>query len=61
VTLRDALQIAIPAVLLVIVVPAPGEPRWVRRPWFINGPPRRGVPEAVCAIFLLLTILRVLG
>jgi hypothetical protein len=31
VTLRDALQIAIPAVLLIIVVAAPGEPRWLRR------------------------------
>jgi hypothetical protein len=52
-TVRDTLMIAIPAAALIIVVASPGEGRWLRRPWFIKGPPRRGVLEAFCAILLL--------
>ena len=61
VTLRDTLMIAIPAVALIIVVAAPGEQRWLRRPWFINGPPRRRVLEAFFAILLLVAIFRALA
>jgi hypothetical protein len=54
-------MIAIPAAALIIVVAAPGEQRWLRRPWFINGPPRRGVVEAFFAILLVAAILRALA
>jgi len=59
VTLRDAISIAIPVIALVIILAVPGEPRWVRRPWFIKGPPRRGPMAAFFAAFLILEIVRV--
>jgi hypothetical protein len=39
-SLRDILSIAIPTVGL-LVLAQPGEPRWILRPWFVSGPPRR--------------------
>lgn len=59
VTLRDAISIAIPVIALVIILAIPGEPRWVSRPWFIKGPPRRGPLAAFFTAFLLLEIARV--
>jgi hypothetical protein len=33
---RDAVEIAIPALVLFALVAVPGEPRWMRKPWFIK-------------------------
>jgi hypothetical protein len=55
-TLRDALSIAIPAVALVVLVAAPGELRWTRRPWFIKGPPRRRSFAALFAALLVIAV-----
>jgi hypothetical protein len=55
-TLRDALSIAIPAVGLVVALAVPGEPRWIGRPWFIKGPPRRGMWAAFFAAFLVIEV-----
>jgi hypothetical protein len=59
-TLRDALSITIPAVALVALLAVPGEPRWTRRPWFIDGSPRRGPVAALFAAFLIIAIARML-
>lgn len=59
--LRDAVMIAIPAVALLVVVSAPGELRWLRRPRFISGAPRRGVVGALLALLLLAAIFRALA
>jgi hypothetical protein len=58
VSLHDALMIAIPAAALLIVLVAPGQPRWLRRPWFISGSPRRGLVGVLFAILLLAATFR---
>jgi hypothetical protein len=56
-TLRDALSIAIPGVALVALFVVPGELRWTRRPWFIDGRAlSRRWPIAIFGAFLVLAI-----
>jgi hypothetical protein len=52
-TLSDLLGIATLAIALIVVIAIPGEPRWLARPWFIKGPPRRA-PIAVFLAALLI-------
>jgi hypothetical protein len=50
--------IAILAIALVAVIAVPGEPRWLRRPGFIRGSPRRAPIAAFIAVLLVATIAR---
>jgi hypothetical protein len=57
---RDALSIVIPAVALAALLAIPGEPHWGRRPWFVKGPPRRGLFAAFFAALLVIAVARTL-
>jgi hypothetical protein len=59
-TLRDALSIAIPAVVLVALLVVPGELHWTRRPWFISDRVGRGPIAAWFGAILVLAIARAL-
>lgn len=59
-TFNDAITIAVPAIALIIVLAVPGEPRWLARPWFIKGPPRRGPIAAFITVLLIAAIARTL-
>ena len=56
-TLRNAISIAIPAVALLIVLAAPGQARWARRPWLIKQEPRRAAVAAVFTALLIIAII----
>jgi hypothetical protein len=56
----NLLGIATLAIALVAVIAIPGAPRWLRRPWFINGPPRRAQIAAFIAVLLVAAIAHVL-
>ena len=51
------LSIAIPALALVVLV-MPGTPRWLRKPWFAEGPPRRTYLAGFFALLLLIAVIR---
>lgn len=57
----DALSIAIPALALLVTLWLPGEPRWLGKPWFVNGAPRRAPFAAFFAILLIVAIARSLS
>lgn len=60
-SLRDALGIAIPVLALVMIAFVPGEPRWLRRPWFMSDkPPRRAVLAVPFVAILLIDLARLL-
>jgi hypothetical protein len=56
--MSDGLGIAILALALVAVLVAPGEPRWLARPWLIKDPPRRAWLAAFVAFLLVAAIIR---
>lgn len=59
-SLSDALGLAIPVVLLLSLA-IPGEPRWIRRPWLVTGPPRRATWAALYVVLLIAGIVRIVS
>jgi hypothetical protein len=60
-TLTDAISIAIPAIALIAVIAIPGTPRWLARPSFADGQPRRTPIAVFLAILLIAAIVRALA
>jgi hypothetical protein len=48
----NALAIAVPALALFAIVAVPGELRWLGRPWFMKGHPRRRYLATFAAVIL---------
>jgi hypothetical protein len=59
-TAAEVLSVVIPAVAL-LVLAIPGEPRWTRRPWFVNRPPSRRILALFCAVVLAVAVVHALG
>jgi hypothetical protein len=57
-SLTTALSIAVPAVALLVVVAARGELRWIRRPWFVKGEPRRLMLGVLFGLLLAVALVR---